>query len=60
MIHVVSMVGQEWALPGVESEGLWEALLYDSDVKRRLIKYSASAIAFSDHNVDSQLITWNR
>ena len=39
---------KEWSLPAVESEGLWEALLYESDLKRRLLKYSASALVFSN------------
>eukprot|EP00877_Chromochloris_zofingiensis_P015126 jgi/Chrzof1/9868/Cz04g19020.t1 len=51
---------REWMLPCRDFHGLWESLWYDSSIKKRLLKYAASALVFSEHNVNSQLIAWNR
>jgi hypothetical protein len=51
---------REWALPGREFHGLWEALMYDGALKRRLLRYAASALHFADRQVDAQLVSWNR
>lgn len=51
---------REWALPGRETHGLWEALMYDGTLKRRLLRYAASALHFADRQVDAQLVSWNR
>ena len=51
---------REWTLPSRDFHGLWESLMYESEVKRRLLRYSASALHFSDSGVNSQLISWNR
>jgi hypothetical protein len=51
---------REWILPAQDFHGLWESLYFDSSIKRRLMKYAASALLFADHRVNSQLISWNR
>ncbi len=51
---------REWILPAQDFHGLWESLYFDSSIKRRLLKYAASALVFADHGVNSQLISWNR
>ncbi len=51
---------REWILPAQDFHGLWECLYFDSSIKRRLLKYAASALVFADHRVNSQLISWNR
>lgn len=51
---------RDWQLPCTEFAGQWEALVYDSDVKARLLRYCTAALRFSDARVDPQLISWNR
>ena len=51
---------QQWVLPAREFHGLWENLIYDIDVKKNLVQYCATAMLFSDANVDSNIISWNR
>ncbi|MEJ1275877.1 thyroid hormone receptor interactor 13 [Cricetulus griseus] len=43
-----------------EFHGLWDSLVYDVEVKSHLLDYVMTALLFSDKNVDSNLITWNR
>lgn len=43
--------GTRWLLPSPEFDGLWDSLVYDSTVKRDLLKYSESALLFSDYEV---------
>ncbi|XP_017677904.1 PREDICTED: pachytene checkpoint protein 2 homolog isoform X2 [Lepidothrix coronata] len=49
-----------WVLPAAEFHGLWESLIYDSEVKANLLDYVTTTLLFSDKNVDSNLISWNR
>ncbi|XP_075216362.1 pachytene checkpoint 2 protein isoform X2 [Lycorma delicatula] len=49
-----------WILPTVEFEGLWENLIYDSNIKDILLNYVNSIMFYSEHNVDKNIITWNR
>uniref|UniRef100_A0A8C5EIP1 Pachytene checkpoint protein 2 homolog n=1 Tax=Gouania willdenowi TaxID=441366 RepID=A0A8C5EIP1_GOUWI len=49
-----------WLLPAAEFHGIWESLVYDTDVKTQLLNYVTTTIYFSDKNVDSNLISWNR
>uniref|UniRef100_A0A3Q4AE11 Pachytene checkpoint protein 2 homolog n=1 Tax=Mola mola TaxID=94237 RepID=A0A3Q4AE11_MOLML len=49
-----------WLLPAVEFHGIWESLVYDGEVKTQLLDYVTTTIYFSDKNVDSNLISWNR
>eukprot|EP00897_Mesotaenium_endlicherianum_P000571 jgi/Mesen1/10514/ME000083S10019 len=51
---------QEWQLPARSFHGLWESLIYDGDVKQRLLRYATSALLFSDKGVNTHLISWNR
>ncbi|KAL2308068.1 hypothetical protein Nmel_001067 [Mimus melanotis] len=43
-----------------EFHGLWESLIYDTEVKSNLLDYVTTTLLFSDKNVDSNLISWNR
>lgn len=43
--------GTRWALPSSAFDGLWDSLVYDSTVKRDLLKYSESALLFADYEV---------
>uniref|UniRef100_H3DM34 Pachytene checkpoint protein 2 homolog n=1 Tax=Tetraodon nigroviridis TaxID=99883 RepID=H3DM34_TETNG len=49
-----------WLLPAAEFSGIWESLVYEGDVKTKLLDYVTTTIFFSDKNVDSNLISWNR
>ncbi|CAB4017301.1 pachytene checkpoint 2 homolog [Paramuricea clavata] len=43
-----------------EFHGLWESLLFDSDVKHQLLQYAATTLLFSDRGVDNNIISWNK
>ncbi|XP_023131241.1 pachytene checkpoint protein 2 homolog isoform X2 [Amphiprion ocellaris] len=49
-----------WLLPAAEFHGIWESLVYETGVKMQLLDYVTTTIYFSDKNVDSNLISWNR
>ncbi|XP_046862553.1 pachytene checkpoint protein 2 homolog [Xenia sp. Carnegie-2017] len=46
-----------WLLPTEDFQGLWESLLFDSDVKNQLLKYAATTLLFSDRGVDFNIIS---
>ncbi|KAH1177488.1 pachytene checkpoint protein 2 homolog isoform X2 [Mauremys mutica] len=54
------VAANHWVLPTVEFHGLWESLVYDTEVKSHLLDYVMTTLLFSDKNVDSNLISWNR
>uniref|UniRef100_A0A8C4F4U9 Pachytene checkpoint protein 2 homolog n=1 Tax=Dicentrarchus labrax TaxID=13489 RepID=A0A8C4F4U9_DICLA len=49
-----------WLLPAAEFHGIWESLVYERGVKSQLLDYVTTTIHFSEKNVDSNLISWNR
>ncbi|XP_065180092.1 pachytene checkpoint protein 2 homolog [Sycon ciliatum] len=49
-----------WLLPSTEFQGLWENLIYDVNVKEKLLQYATTTLLFSDHNVDCNVVSWNR
>ncbi|XP_062322805.1 pachytene checkpoint protein 2 homolog isoform X1 [Osmerus eperlanus] len=49
-----------WLLPAAEFHGIWESLVYENGVKKQLLDYVSTTLFFSDKNVDSNLIAWNR
>ncbi|MCJ8745519.1 hypothetical protein PDJAM_G00131160 [Pangasius djambal] len=49
-----------WLLPAAEFHGVWESLVYEEGIKTQLLDYVSTAIFFSDKNVDSNLVAWNR
>ena len=51
---------QMWSLPALPFDGLWETLLFEEDVKKRLLRYVSSSVHFASMQVDSQVIAWNR
>uniref|UniRef100_A0A8C9A5R4 Pachytene checkpoint protein 2 homolog n=1 Tax=Prolemur simus TaxID=1328070 RepID=A0A8C9A5R4_PROSS len=54
------IAANHWVLPSAEFHGLWESLVYDVQVKSHLLDYMMMTLLFSDKNVNSNLITWNR
>ncbi|KAF6037328.1 TRIP13 [Bugula neritina] len=49
-----------WLLPAAEMEGLWENLIFDSEIKNNLLQYAQTTMLFSSAKVDSNIISWNR
>ncbi|WFD31022.1 hypothetical protein MSPP1_002051 [Malassezia sp. CBS 17886] len=47
-------------LPSATLDGVWRSLVYDDDVKGRLLRYIHTTMWLSDADVDPHLITWNR
>lgn len=47
-------------LPSRSLEGVWDSLIYDEDVKNKLLGYIYSTLLFSDAMVDFNIVTWNR
>ena len=38
-------------LPAREFDGLWETLLYENDIKERLLRYVGTAMRFSEMGI---------
>ncbi|XP_077982391.1 pachytene checkpoint protein 2 homolog [Glandiceps talaboti] len=49
-----------WVLPSEDFHGLWENLIFDSNVKGELLQYAETTLLFSDKKVDCNVISWNR
>ncbi|GJN92360.1 hypothetical protein Rhopal_005390-T1 [Rhodotorula paludigena] len=47
-------------LPSLALEGVWDTLIYEGDVKAKLLNYIYSTMLFSDAMVDFNIVTWNR
>ena len=51
---------QHWVLPNTEFQGVWENLIYDTDIKNELLKFVGTSLLLSDKGVDSCIVTCNR
>jgi SpoVK/Ycf46/Vps4 family AAA+-type ATPase len=51
---------EQWELPNIFLKGIWESIVVDEVIKYRLLSYCHSSILFSDANIDSNIISWNR
>lgn len=51
---------QQTILPALSYDGLWESLLFDVPVKKKVLDYAMTAMLFSDHKVSPHIISWNR
>ncbi|XP_052817296.1 pachytene checkpoint protein 2 homolog [Mya arenaria] len=49
-----------WILPSRDFHGLWDSLVFDEDIKTRLLSYAATTLLFTDRKVDSNIISWNK
>ncbi|XP_060650049.1 pachytene checkpoint protein 2 homolog [Drosophila nasuta] len=47
-------------LPAKEYVGLWDNLIYEQGLKEKLLKFALSALSFSQHSVDINVIACNR
>uniref|UniRef100_A0A2P2IE83 Pachytene checkpoint protein 2 homolog n=1 Tax=Hirondellea gigas TaxID=1518452 RepID=A0A2P2IE83_9CRUS len=50
----------QWLLPSADFHGLWDSLIYDTDIKDQLLRFVSTALLFSDRGVDKNIISWNR
>ncbi|KAG8240245.1 hypothetical protein J437_LFUL004705 [Ladona fulva] len=49
-----------WVLPSSDFHGLWESLIYDSGIKENLLSFVETTLLFSDREVDTNIVSWNR
>lgn len=49
-----------WILPSRDFDGLWESLVFDEDIKTKLLSYVATTLLFSDKKVNSNIVSWNK
>ncbi|KAF9076398.1 P-loop containing nucleoside triphosphate hydrolase protein [Rhodocollybia butyracea] len=47
-------------LPSQSWEGLWDSLIYEDNIKMKLLDYIHATLMFSDAGVDFNLVSWNR
>ncbi|KAF9263702.1 AAA-domain-containing protein [Marasmius fiardii PR-910] len=55
-----TMAASVTELPNRNWEGLWDSLIYESDVKLKLLDYIHATLVLSDAGVDFNLVSWNR
>ena len=51
---------QHWIMPNREFQGLWENLIYDTEIKSELPRFVKTSLLLSDKGVDPNVITCNR
>lgn len=47
-------------LPSTGLEGLWDSLIYETDIKANLLNYIHSTLIFGESGVDFNYVSWNR
>lgn len=47
-------------LPNRSLDGVWDSLVYEDDIKPKLLNYIYTTLLFSDANVNFNLVSWNR
>ncbi|KAK9246300.1 P-loop containing nucleoside triphosphate hydrolase protein [Lipomyces tetrasporus] len=47
-------------LPCRNIDGLWESLVFDEDIKHRLLHFMSTIMLFSDRQVNHKIVSWNR
>ncbi|CAK0750807.1 hypothetical protein CVIRNUC_002019 [Coccomyxa viridis] len=51
---------RDWLLPALDFHSLWDSLIYEGDIKSRLLQYASTAILFGEREVDPSLVSFNR
>lgn len=54
------VLSTQYMLPSEEIFGIWENLIYDDDIKQKLLNYAQSMMLFSEKGVDHKTISCNR
>jgi SpoVK/Ycf46/Vps4 family AAA+-type ATPase len=49
-----------WLLPSSDLQGIWENLVYDTNIKEDLLKFVETSLLLADRNVDNNVISCNR
>ena len=49
-----------WMMPNREFQGVWENLVYDTNIKSDLLRFVETSLVLSDKAVDPNIITCNR
>jgi len=55
-----SPASHQWILPSKSLDGLWDSLVFEAELKNRLMQYLQTALLFSEKRVNSSLISWNK
>jgi len=50
----------QWNLPAIEFKDSWDTLVFDSEIKQRLLRYAMSAMRFAQAGVNKSVISINR
>jgi len=51
---------QNWTLPAAEFQGVWENLVYDSHIKKELLRFVETSLLLADRKVDTNIVGCNR
>ena len=51
---------EQWELPNRHLSGLWESIVVDDAIKRRMLGYCTTSLLFSSAAIDPTIISWNR
>lgn len=49
-----------YSLPSNQFDNLWDSLVFDSDVKQKLLDMASTSIVLADKGIDSNIVTCNR
>lgn len=47
-------------LPSKSLDGLWESLIFDSNIRLKLLNYVKTSLLFANQNVNPAIIAWNK
>ena len=50
----------QWILPSRDFHGLWDSLIYETNIKQQLLNFVSTTMLFSDKGVNGNVISWNR
>jgi hypothetical protein len=51
---------QHWILPNQDFQGVWENLVYDTNIKWDLLRFVSTSLLLSDKGVDQNIVCCNR
>jgi len=51
---------EQWELPNKHLQGIWNSIVVDKELKRKLTGYCDSSIRFAEASIDPSIISWNR
>jgi len=51
---------QHWILPNQDFQGVWENLVYDTNIKKDLLRFVSTSLVLSDQGVDQNIVCCNR